>query len=414
MEHTHPFLPIIIGTDTNAYGMSRAFYEEYGIKPLLLGHRGENRGIKRLILGEISAIATQNSRIVNFQEINNDPSSFVSVLENIANQFPEKKLILLVCGEEYAKLVIENKEALQKHFIIPYTDKQQMDNLLLKEDFYKLCEKYNFKYPKTYIVTYNNFKITNFKFDYPIIIKASNSIEYLKCEFSGKKKVFIAKDESEKDEILKAIYASSYRDNIVIQEYIPGDDSYLRVVHVYVGKDRKVKLMYLGKPLLADPTPSSIGNYTALIPTFDKQLLENLRFLLEDIGYTGYANFDIKQDPRDEQYKLLEINIRNGASNYSVTSSGYNFMKYVVDDYIFDIDQKLTYVQEGNLWRIIPKRVLFKYLKNEELRIEAKKLIREGKNTSTLYYHKDMNVKRWMKLKLFDYYYYYKYWKYSN
>ncbi|TSI11333.1 ATP-grasp domain-containing protein [Lysinibacillus sp. BW-2-10] len=414
MGKNHPFLPIIIGTDTNAYGMARAFYEEYGIKPLLLGQKGANRGIKRLILGEISAIATQNSRIVNFQKVDLDSKSFVSVLENIAEQFPDKKLILLVCGEEYAKLVIENKKTLQKHFIIPYTDKQQMDNLLLKEDFYKLCDKYNFKYPKTAIVTYSNFEITNFDFNYPIIIKASNSIDYSLCKFTGKKKVFIANDEKEKVEILRAIYGSSYRDNIIIQEYIPGDDSYLRVVHVYVGKDRKVKLMYLGKPLLADPTPSSIGNYTALIPTFDEQLLENLRFLLEDIGYTGYANFDLKQDPRDKEYKLLEINIRNGASNYSVTSSGHNFMKYVVDDYIYDIDRKLTYVKEECLWKIIPDGVLFKYVKNEELKTEAKKLIGEGKNISNLYYHKDMNMRRWVKLKLFDYYYYYKYWKYSN
>ena len=105
------------------------------------------------------------------------------------------------------------------------------------------------------------------------------------------KKVFVAHDEAEKNAIIDAIYKSTYKDNLTIQEFIPGDDSYMRVLNAYVGKDGKVKLMSLGNPILEEHSPEGIGSYAAIINTFDEKLLDKVRFFLEDIGYTGFREF---------------------------------------------------------------------------------------------------------------------------
>ena len=93
---------------------------------------------------------------------------------------------------------------------------------------------------------------------------------------------------------------------MIIQEFIPGDDSYMRVLNAYVGKDGKVKLMCLGNPILEEHSPEGIGSYATILTTYDKELMDQVRFFLEDIGYTGFANFDMKYDIRDKQYKLLK------------------------------------------------------------------------------------------------------------
>ncbi len=402
MAETTPFLPILLGSDMNAYGMARAFYEAYGIKPL--------------VLGRAHLTATQDSRILQFKQIDhlNEQEYFVPAMEKVAKDLEGENLLLLACGDDYAKLIIKNKSVLQQWYTVPYIDESLMDQILLKENFYKMCEKYDFKYPGTTTVTAENYEEFTPPFEYPIILKASNSVEYWACSFPGKKKVFVANDEAEKTAILKAIYSSSYQDTMIVQEFIPGDDSYMRVLNAYVGKDGKVKLMCLGNPILEEHSPEGIGSYAAIVTTYDKDLMDKVKNFLEDIGYTGFANFDMKYDYRDKEYKLFEINLRNGRSSYFVTASGHNLMKYVADDYMLNIKQETTYVQNKHLWMIIPKGVLFKYASNEKLKMEAKSLIRQGEWTNSLYYDKDMNAKRWVKLTLNNLNYYRKYKKYFN
>ena len=66
--------------------------------------------------------------------------------------------------------------------------------------------------------------------------------------------------------------------------------------------------------------------------------METISQFLEQIGYTGFANFDIKYDPRDGLYKVFEINLRQGRSNYYVTGAGMNISRYLVRDRVEKLD----------------------------------------------------------------------------
>lgn len=394
------FLPVLLGSDANVYGMARSFHEEYGLRSLAVS--------------KTVCAATVNTKLIDFTfepDLEN-PEKFLARLLELKDRYPGKKLLLIPCGDGYVKLVVKFQKELAPYYSFNCLSEELLEKLSLKESFYEICDKYGFDYPKTEVVSREDWQSKQLPFHFPVILKASNSVEYWKCSFPGKRKVFEAKDPAEYERILKAVYSSSYQDHMTVQELIPGDDSYMRVLNCYVGTDKKVKLMALGQPLLEEYTPQGLGNYMAIVNTFDGELLERFRVFLEDIGYQGFANFDMKLDPRDGRYKLFETNVRQGRSSFFVTASGYNLAKWLVDDVIYQKVMPLTIAQTEHLWIQIPRGVLYKYLPHEELKQKARRLIREGKCTNSLLYKPDNSPWRYLKIKLVMLNHYRKYRRY--
>ena len=396
------FIPVLLGSDVNVYGMARSFHEAYGIPSVAIGKGRLN--------------ATSNSRIVSVEVVEpnlEDDEVFCKTLIDFAGRYPKEQTLLLVpCGDNYIKLLVRNQDKLRPYYRFECISEELLMRLSIKESFYEVCTEHGFAFPKTTACSYENYKTVELPFDFPVIIKPSNSVAYWNCKFPHKKKVFVAQNKEEFTAILNAIYGSSYKDHLILQEYIPGDDSQMRVMNCYCGSDKKVKLIALGQALLEEHSPEGIGSYAAIINTRDDALAQQMKDFLEGIGYVGFANFDMKLDPRDGTYKLFEMNLRQGRSSFFVTASGYNLAKWLVDDVIYHKEQPLTIAGNKVLWSIIPKGVISRYVADESLKTQAKALIREGKYCQSLYYKPDMSMKRrigWLKN---QFHYYQKYKRY--
>lgn len=378
------FIPIILGTDANAYGLARSFHERYGIKSLALG--------------KVALIETKNSKIVEVKIYDNltEEKVFIKACLEIGKKYSKMydKLILLSCAEWYTDLIVNNKEILEKYFIIPFMDKKLKDMLEDKESFYKMCEKYKLDYPKTYIINYKNKDNINIPFDFPVALKPSSSKDYSKVSFEGKEKSYKINDLKTLKEKVSAIYSSNYKSSLIVQDYIPGNDDTMWVMNCYSNKEGKVKMMCLGRCILEEHTPYGIGNYKALISDGNKELYKKIKHFLEDIKYVGFSNFDLKYDFRDKKYKLFEINIRQGRSSFFTTCAGQNLSKFLIDDYILNKDSDTVYNYNKHLWLATPKGLLKKYVYNKDVLNEAKKLIKEKKYSYTLKYKKDKSLYR--------------------
>lgn len=376
--------PVLLGGDINCYSVARAFFEEYNVRSIAIG---------KVELG-----ATQHSKFIDFT-LNADiglPDS-IKFLTNLGEQLvKEGKIpILMGCTDEYAEFIIDNKEILSTIFTISCIDSELKDKLISKESFYKLCEEKNLDYPKTAIYSKQDTH-TEFNFNYPVIIKPSDSIAYWKRPFPGMKKAYIANTPEEFKTITSEIYGSLYNKNLIIQEFIPGDDSHMRVLTCYSDQNGKVKMMCLGHVLLEEHTPKGIGNHAAIITEYNEELLNKFKIFLEDINYTGFSNFDIKYDSRTNTFKVFEVNLRQGRSNYYVTGSGNNIARYIVEDKIKNTELPLTIQRDNHFWHVMPTYVVHKFVKDKTLKQKAKKLVKGKKSSSSFLCKYDLknNIKR--------------------
>ncbi|MGN8889691.1 carboxylate--amine ligase [Dysosmobacter sp. HCP28S3_G4] len=379
------FLPIILGGDITTYSLARSFHEEYGVKSVAVSM------LKSIMISHSSII--ENIVVPDMDS----KEHFVQRLIEIAKRYPGKKLLLMACGDWYVRMIVENRAALEEYYVVPYIGEELLNRLVLKDSFYRICDEVGVPYPKTFVYDCKDPQPLDFDFSYPVIAKPASSAAYHYAKFEGKKKVFRMKSEEELSAMLDKLRASGYDYKFLIQDTIPGLDYNMRILTCYCDRHGKVRFFSSGHVLLEDNAAMGVGNPVAIINDVNREIMENARRLLEHVGYTGFANFDIKYDERDGSFRFFEINTRLGRSNFYVTGSGFNAVKWIVDDLIYEKDfddEPVIADNEDSLYTVVPKDVLMNYVKDDALRQRVKELYAKGCVHDPLSYKGERNLIR--------------------
>ncbi len=380
------FIPMLFGGDINTYSVARAFYEEYNVRSF--------------VFGKYPTGPSYGSKIISYhanEKIDTD-DYFMKVVKKFCSLHKDKKVITIGCGDSYVALLSRHKDELPENAIAPYIDFELMNKLQQKELFYNLCDKYGIDYPDTYIYKKGMDPNAELPFKFPVILKPSNGINYWEHEFPTQEKVYTIKNKSQLVSVINDIYNAGYEDSLIIQDMIPGNDEYMRVLTSYSDHYGKVRMMCLGHVLLEEHTPHGKGNHACIITEPCEELTEKVRKLLEELNYVGYSNFDIKFDRRDNKYKFFEINTRQGRSNFYVTGSGFNVARYIVEEYIYDRLPEFETAKEEHLWLVVPKAVALKYVFEEENLKKLKKLFKEKKYVNPIFLKGDNRIHRTLRM----------------
>lgn len=100
--------PILLGATEGAYALSRAFYHDYGIRPLVIDENAPTL---------FSHTACASVRCVkNFSH----PAIFYRCLDDLYEDKKGKNLMLIPLGDPYTELVLEREAYLAKMFLLPH------------------------------------------------------------------------------------------------------------------------------------------------------------------------------------------------------------------------------------------------------------------------------------------------------
>lgn len=384
MEHT--FQPLLFGGDINVYSVARAFHEAYGVKSVCFG--------------KFASGPAYGSHIIDYRVCarNEDAETFRSNVAQVAREFADKTVLVIGCGDSYVKLAAENKDSFPANCVAAYIDGDLINTLINKEKFYELCDKHGIDHPGTFVYRKEMGHDFDLPFQPPYICKPSNGVAYWEHPFPGNEKVFTCPDRKNLEEVLDKVYAAGYPDTMIIQDFVPGDDSNMRVLTCYSDRNAQVKLMCLGHVLLEEHTPHGIGNHAVILTEVNEELCRKFKAFLEDLNYVGFSNFDIKYDPRDGKFKAFEINCRQGRSNYYVTGAGYNIAKLLVEDRVEGKDLPFVLADNPSLWRVVPRKVAFDYIVSDYHK-EMKTRMDEGREVTPLFYGRDKAFARTLRMK---------------
>ena len=172
----------------------------------------------------------------------------------------------------------------------------------------------------------------------------------------------------------RSLKEASYRSTFLVQECIPGDDTAMRSVTAYMDSTGELRLIGSARVLLQDHAPTMIGKPVAMITEAFPDLWEATGRLLRHAGYRGFANLDIKVDPRDGRELFFEVNPRIGRNSFYLTAAGANPMAVMLKDLVLDQRDEPIEVTRQILYSLVPDGVIARYVSDEALRRKAKGL----------------------------------------
>jgi predicted ATP-grasp superfamily ATP-dependent carboligase len=221
------------------------------------------------------------------------------------------------------------------HFVVP--ELRVAEKLILKRKFYESLIENKVPHPRVILpLSGDHVKKVSKEVEYPIFIKPSISPYFSKV---FRRKGFVANSESE----LVKYYNLAVKHNIdvIFQEIIPGSDRQMYGISGYFNRKSKPMALFAYHRIRGWPNMFGTSSLIESIAISEHpRLKEIVTKYLTRLSYFGIMEAEFKLDPRDNEFKLLEINARSWWQNSLPTRCGLNI---VLKAYLDAIGEEVEY-----------------------------------------------------------------------
>ena len=349
---------IILGSASNALGQIRCAHDA-GYKCINLVSNTPNKfsSKSRYCKGYVTPDPYKNGE------------DCIAFLKKLIDSLPSKPY-LFFSDDEWMMLVGEHEQEIKEIAHIIQTPWTELVKLYDKKLLYRIAAQNDIPHPKTReIESLKDIKSALSELLLPCIVKPQLTVNQNDISDKNVKALHRTQKFNTYEECIS--WVENLLENkidfpVVIQEFIPGDATNLYTLTSYSDKRGNLVAGSIGYKLRQ--FPPAAGRITAGVLHYDESLHKIGVEFLKKVKFHGVANTEFKYDARDGQYKLMEINARFGAWNYSTLYSGLNLMKIAINDYngiryegkpfITDKDEHIWYnfIQDYGCTVILNKR----------------------------------------------------------
>lgn len=370
--------PVILGGDVAAYALAREFHEAFGVNSICV------------IPAPIAAIKHSNFISVYFVD-DMISSELYEALLSIAAEHPNKKIVAMANTDAIVAEVEKFASQLPEQVICPVPPHDLMERASDKIQFAEICREYGLDAPHSEVVHVGGADaIGHTSVPFPLIAKPAVSAGYAHLYVKGFKKIYFIREQAELDALWRDLRAEGYGGDFLVQELIEGDDTYVDMITVYVDSMGTPTMFAGSQILLEDHDPSLFGNPVAMITRPMPELWDKVGHMLSDLGWRGFANFDLKRDPHTGKAIFMDFNPRIGRNSYYACAGGINPMRALISDVVDGVHNgKPVKVNRSEIYSLAPTQMVRKYLRNPELLAEFDGLVRAGCVHNPMRYHAD-------------------------
>lgn len=296
---------VIVGGGLNALGIVRS-----------LG----NQGIPLIVVdtdARSPAMRSRYGRKQVFPFLEGD--SLVEHLLKLAKEF-SSPAVLFLTEEKGVNTISAQRDRLADVFLIRLPQHDRLMQLMHKQGFSELAETCKAPVPKTVRVEKPDDLALLDGLKFPCVLKPSKKDYDYGARF---KKAYKVESTTEVTELYAQI--QPVLSDMVVQEWIEGDDSEIYFCLQYIGKDGEVLSSFAGRKIRS--WPPRIGGTASCTAAWDcqQELTEMTCRFFRDVGFTGMGSMEYKRDVRDGRFYMIEPTVaRTDFQEEVATLNGVN------------------------------------------------------------------------------------------
>jgi predicted ATP-grasp superfamily ATP-dependent carboligase len=248
-----------------------------------------------------------------------DERRTVDTILDIGRRLDLKGWVIYPTRDETVAALARHRAQLAEYFRVPTPPWDAIQWVWDKRNTYRLADELGIPVPRTWYVRATR-ELEAIDAEPPFAIKPAIKEHFI---YATKAKAWRADTRAELRELFQRAAAQVGTDEVMVQELVPGDGRQQFACCAFFKEGHAVGSMVARRNR---QHPPEFGRASTFVETVELPLLEEFseRFL-RAINYYGLVELEYKLDPRDGQYKLLDVNGRTWGYHTLGLGAGVDF-----------------------------------------------------------------------------------------